>query len=122
MSLKLAADQRTTQEIAARLEALSSGEVKQLEKALKELERLRAEQMKGRDQSRVDRLTAAYERLQDRIAREPDHPKRDLWIKRCAEYQESARNFDKYQQETPPSGKPGVTVEVPLGRFHLKAE
>lgn len=120
MPLKLATDQRTAQDITARLEGLSAGEVKQLERGLRELERLRAEQAKGRDQARVDRLTASYERLQDRIKRDPNNPKVTQWKKRCGEYQESARNFAKHGQEVPPTGKPGVSVDVSLGRFHIK--
>jgi hypothetical protein len=120
MPLKLATDQKTAQDITAQLEGLSSGEVNQLDKALKEFARLRAEQARGRDQVRVDRLTAAYERLQDRIKRDPQNPKVERWKERCAEYQESARNWDTYGQETPPTGKPGVSVDVQLGRFDIK--
>ncbi len=73
----------------------------------------------SRAQERINRIAVSYEKLLKRIEAEPDHPRREDWDARIEEYKVSFRNFKDHGVERPVTGRPGVNLQVPLGRFGL---
>ncbi len=73
-------------------------------------------------QERVDRIAWNLERVEARIKADPDNSNVKGWECRCEEYRQSLVNFARFNQETVPSGNPGVNIEVPLGKFGLKGK
>ncbi len=74
----------------------------------------------SRAQERINRIVLSLEALLKRIETEPDNPRREDWEARTEEYKLSLRNFAAYGIERPVTGKPGVDLQVPLGRFGMK--
>jgi hypothetical protein len=74
----------------------------------------------SREQERINRIAVSFEKLLKRIEAEPDHPRREDWERRIEEYKTSLTNFEAFGVERPVKGKPGVNLQVPLGRFGLK--
>jgi len=119
----IADNEARVQRIAARLAGLKPEELMQIERGFERRDVLMKDRVVGRDQSRVNRIVDALDSLEKRIASDPEHPKIELLENRASQYRESLVNFAKYKQETPPTGnKPGVILEVPLGRFGLARE
>ncbi len=73
-------------------------------------------------QERVDRIAWNLERVEARIKDDPDNPRVPELECRCEEYRESLVNFARFNQETVPTGNPGVNIEVPLGKFGLEGK
>ena len=123
MAETITSNKARVQRLNARLQGMHPDDLVALEKAFKRRDVLLEDRVRGRDQSRVDRISEHLERLEKRIAAEPDHPRIDGLRKRVAEYRESLLCFGTYKQEAPPTGnRPGVKLEVPLGRFGIKVE
>lgn len=103
----------------AEVEGLTEAEANQLDRILQRRKQTLKENIQGRGQPRVDRIAENYERIKAKIAANPDDPRVSAWKKRLEEYETSLQNWDKFKQETEPTGTPGVEINVPLGRLGI---
>ena len=70
---------------------------------------------------RVMQIVRSAARIQQRLKDNPDHPKREGWAHRLAEYAESIKNLGEFGQETKPTGNPvGAAVNVPAKLFAIE--
>ena len=74
------------------------------------------ERMNGR----IQRLLDARAKCAAYLKAAPKHPRAKVWKRKIAEYDQSLANFQKYGQETPPTGnKASVNINVPKGTFKI---
>ena len=106
--------------VKAKVQDMAPNQLAQLERVIERTEKIQAEQNIGRPQVRVDRLVEHLRALEAKIEAEPDSPKMEAWIRRCDEYRTSLSNWHEFNQEEPPSGNPGVKVQVPLGVLKMR--
>ena len=74
-----------------------------------------------RGTGRIQRLRAARDKVQRRLAMQPDHPRAADYQARVAEYDASIARLDAGEDEVPGgSGVEGVTVGAPTAHLHIR--
>ncbi len=74
----------------------------------------------NRMEGRIQRLLDARKKFADRLKTDSKHPRAVVWKRKMAAYDISLANFQKYGQETAPTGNPvGVNIDVPKGTFKI---
>ena len=69
---------------------------------------------------RVQRLLAARAKCAARLEAHPKDRRAPAWARKLAEFDQSLANFQKFGQETPPTGnRVGVDIDVPKGTFKI---
>ncbi len=74
----------------------------------------------NRMEGRIQRLLDARAKAAASLEAYPKHPRVATWKRNMAAYDVSLANFQKYGQETVPTGNPvGVNIDVPKGTFKI---
>ena len=76
----------------------------------------------SKEQDRVNRLVAALTKLEKKLEKEPNGPRKSRMKARCSEYRKSLVTFRKYGRERVAPKKVGVKISVPLGQFGLEGK